>query len=232
MANSTAVRAGHDMQKFFDVAVDPGVYRPQEDSWLLAEALTASGIAVGARVVDMCTGSGVLAVHAAQSGARRVHAFDIDPVAASCARKNAWNAELDVNVRLGSFDDARRAGPFDVVVCNPPYVPSDNVPVELGPARAWDAGPTGRLVLDTLCNNVFDMLSPGGTLLAVQSEFADPQLTLSMLTARGMSAAIVDSRTIGYGPVVSSRAEWLENVGIARTGQRTERLVVIRADKQ
>ncbi|WP_338890177.1 HemK2/MTQ2 family protein methyltransferase [Rhodococcus sovatensis] len=214
------------------VFADIDVYRPQDDSWLLCRAIDESGVVPGARILDMCTGTGIIAIHAAQLGARRVDAFDIAPAAVACARDNAESTGTTVQVRSGSFDEARVHGPYDVVLCNPPYVPSDSLPSGLGMTRAWDAGPEGRHVLDVLCATAPVLLDDGGTLLLVQSEFADPAKTLRMLCDNGFDAAEVLEHTIGYGPVMTSRAAWLEETCKANKGQRTERLVVIRADKR
>lgn len=55
----------------------PGVYPPQEDTWLLAEAMSDEKLDCGTRVLDICTGSGALSVAAASFGARDVTAVDI-----------------------------------------------------------------------------------------------------------------------------------------------------------
>jgi release factor glutamine methyltransferase len=128
-------------------------------------------------------------------------------------------------------------GPYDLVVCNPPYVPHDpsiegvQLPSHLGPARAWDAGYDGRLVLDPLCATAPQLLADGGTLLLVQSEFAVPRQTLAALAGAGLDAEIVAWQWIPFGPVLSSRAQWLEDTGRLEAGRREEELVVIRADK-
>ncbi|MDY6999998.1 MAG: 50S ribosomal protein L11 methyltransferase, partial [Actinomycetota bacterium] len=61
--------------------IAPQVYPPQQDSQLLIEAMTDAGLAPGARVADLCTGTGVVAVAAAAAGAAQVSAFDICPEA-------------------------------------------------------------------------------------------------------------------------------------------------------
>src|SRR5690349_17039828 len=146
------------------------------------------------RVVDLCTGSGVVAVAAGGQKASHVTAFDVCSRSVRCARMNALSAGVDVDVHLGSWARATEFGPFDLVLCNPPYVPHDPdvtyapMPADVGPARAWDAGYDGRLVLDPLCEAVSDLLAPGGTFLLVQSEFAVPRQTLAALASAGMDA--------------------------------------------
>lgn len=214
------------------VTTPAGVYQPQHDSWLLAECAVDSGLLAGATVLDMCTGSGVLAIEAARAGASTVVAFDISSEAVDCAERNAAALGEVIDVRCGSFDEAREAGPFDVVLCNPPYVPSESAPTGVGLDRAWDAGTRGRSVLDPLCEQAKGLVSNGGSMFVVQSEYSEPSTTLEKLRAQGFVADIKMSRSIDFGPVMQERAAWLERTGLIEPGHRAETLVVIRADKQ
>jgi release factor glutamine methyltransferase len=219
------------------VVAPPGVYPPQEDSQLLIDALQNSGLAPGRRVVDLGAGSGVLAIAAATMGARDVTAFDTCPNAVACAKGNARTAGVHVEVRLGSWTLAKAVGPFDVVVANPPYVPAgphaeaEVIPRSAGPTYAWNAGPDGRLILDPLCDSATELLTDGGTLLLVQSCFADVAQSLRRLRSSGLSASVVARQLIPFGPVLTARAQWLEDTSRLPIGRREEELVVIRADK-
>jgi release factor glutamine methyltransferase len=218
-------------------AVSEGVYAPGEDSQLLVDVMEKTGLARGRRVADLCTGSGVVAIAASEQGATEVTAFDICPRAVHCARANAAAADVEVEVHLGSWARGVEFGPYDLVVCNPPYVPHDpsidglQLPSHLGPARAWDAGYDGRLVLDPLCRAATELLADGGTMLLVQSEFAGPRQTLARLASSGLDAEVIAWQWIPFGPVLSSRAQWLEETGRLEPGRREEELLVIRADK-
>lgn len=215
--------------------VADGVYAPQADSRLLVETMDKSGLALGSRVADLCTGSGIAAINAARQGASRVAAFDICPKAVRCARANAEIGGVDIDVHLGSWARAAEFGPFDLVVCNPPYVPHDpeqpGLPAAAGPARAWNAGDDGRLVLDPLCAAVPDLIADGGSVLIVQSEFSDPRKTLEALSSAGLDADITAWEWVPFGPVLTARAQWLEDTGRLQPGRREEELLVIRADK-
>lgn len=209
------------------------VYLPQEDSRLLVNTLQHLVGVTDRSVLDVCTGSGVVAIAAARLGAKCVTAWDICPNAVRYSRENATHANVTVDVRLGSWTRARLQGPFDVVLANPPYVPADaESPVVVdGPAQAWDAGPDGRLIVDPLCAAAPDLLSVGGTLLFVQSELAGVDKSLTALSAVGLDASVVARQRIPFGPVLSSRAEWLERTGRVPIACREEELVVIRADR-
>ncbi|WP_019971424.1 HemK2/MTQ2 family protein methyltransferase [Mycobacterium sp. 141] len=218
-------------------AVD-GVYPPQQDSQLLIDVLARSGPLQRRRVADLGTGSGVVAVAAAQLGATSVTAFDICPNAVRCARRNALAAGADVHVKLGSWTQALECEPFDIVVCNPPYVPSgvdvdtSSVPPWSGPMAAWNGGADGRLVLDPLCAAAPRMLTDGGTLLLVQSEFSGITESVTLLRGLGMKTKIIAVQAIPFGPVLSAHASGLEASGRLSPGRRHELLVVIRADKR
>jgi len=82
-----------------------------------------------------------------------------------------------------------------------------------------------------LCATAPQLLAGGGTLLLVQSEFAEPRSTLAALASAGLDAEVVAYQWIPFGPVLTSRAEWLEETGRLEPGRREEELLVIRADK-
>jgi release factor glutamine methyltransferase len=202
---------------------------------LLVDAMHHTALIPGRRVLDLCTGSGYVAIAAAEMGCASVTACDTCPHAVRCSRGNAVLAGVAVDVREGSWTDAVDWAPFDVVVANPPYVPAppDGEPVRAGagPSWAWDAGPDGRLVLDPLCESVPKLLCDGGSLLLVHSAIAGVQQSLDRLKWAGMRAEVIASKWIPFGPVMSARANWLEATGRIPRGRREEELVVIRADK-
>jgi release factor glutamine methyltransferase len=214
------------------------VYQPQEDSRLLVDVMHETGLIPGRRVLDICTGSGFVAIAAAKMGCADVTAYDICPHAVRCARQNTAIAGVSVDVREGSWMAAVDRAPFDVVVSNPPYVPTppgtdgkDICPIP-GPSWAWNAGRHGRLVLDPLCESAPKLLRDGGSLLLVHSALAGVQQSLDSLKWAGMDAEVIASKWIPFGPVLSSRATWLEDVGLIPRGRREEELIVIRAEKR
>lgn len=209
----------------------PGVYRPQPDTWLLAEAAAAARIPDGARVLDICTGTGALAITAALLGARDVVAVDVSRRAVLSARLNAWLNGRRIRALRGSMLALPAAAKFDVVLANPPYVPCPPDTVTRGRCRAWNAGPDGRALLDPICRSIPHQLRPNGFLLMVHSELSDPDASLNQLRAGGLRADVVLRSRIPFGPVLRGRADFLERQGLIRPGQRDEGLVVIRADR-
>jgi release factor glutamine methyltransferase len=209
----------------------PGVYRPQSDTWLLAEAVAAARIPADARVLDICTGTGALAITAAMLGARDVVALDVSRRAVLSARLNAWLNGQRIRALRGSMLALPAAASFDVVLANPPYVPCPPDTVTRGRRRAWNAGPDGRALLDPICRSMPLLLRPNGFLLMVHSALSGVDVSLRQLRAGGLRAEVVLRSRIPFGPVLRGRTEFLERRGLIEPGQRHEDLVVIRADR-
>ncbi|XVQ09935.1 HemK2/MTQ2 family protein methyltransferase [Spirillospora sp. CA-255316] len=209
----------------------PGVYPPQGDTALLCEVAGRTAVLDGARVLDVGTGTGAVALAAARCGAARVTAVDVSARAVLAARANALVRGLRLRVLRGDLFRPVAGEVFDVILANPPYVVGDRAgPVPRhGMARTWEGGPQGRLIVDRICAQAADHLAPGGTLLLVHSVLSGVEASLRALGRSGLRAAVVARRPEPFGPVMLSRAAALEARGVIGTGQRSEELVVIRA---
>ena len=205
----------------------PGVFSPISDSWMLAR-LAAAHAGDGARVLDLCSGSGVVAVSAALSGADAT-AVDVSRRAVLTARLNARLNGVRVRAVRGDLLDAVAGEEFDVIASNPPYVPaeSDDLPRK-GPERAWDAGTDGRVLLDRVIREAPAALRPGGSLLLVHSSLIGTERTLAMLEQAGLDAEVVERRRGPLGPLMLDRIEMLESRGLLEPGVREEDVVVVR----
>ncbi|MFC5906710.1 HemK2/MTQ2 family protein methyltransferase [Streptacidiphilus monticola] len=206
----------------------PGVYRAQADTELLLAALEEEPLPSGAAVLDIGTGSGALAVAAARRGAA-VTAVDVSwPALASAVLNGALHGRR-IRARHGDLLRPVVGRRFDLVLANPPYVPAPTpLSSARGAARAWDAGPDGRQLVDRICAHAPAFLRPGGVLLLVHSDLCGVERTCAALRATGLRAAVVARVTQPFGPVMRARAEWFERQGLIEPGRREEELVVIR----
>jgi release factor glutamine methyltransferase len=207
----------------------PGVFSPISDTWLLARALREEVIGQRSSVLDVCTGSGALAVCAAKRGARDVTAVDLSRRAVMTAKINArLNGVRLRAVRSDLFSalDGRR---FDVIVSNPPYVPAetDELPTS-GPERAWDAGRDGRLILDRLLAEAPAHLRPGGVLLVVHSEVCGFDRTAAAMEEAGMEVDVALRQRGPLGPLMRARVRHLEDRALLPRGRREEDVMVLR----
>ena len=168
--------------RFVDVEVGPGVFVPRPETevlagWAVDEARTVDGRAPV--VVDLCTGSGAIAlaiVH--EVPGVEVHAVELGEPAYEWAQRNLSGTGVDL--RLGDAADAfgDLDGQVDVVVCNPPYIPLDaweSVAPEArehDPALALWSGNDGLDAIRMVEATAWRLLRPGG---AVGVEHADVQ---------------------------------------------------------
>ncbi|HEY6691544.1 MAG TPA: HemK2/MTQ2 family protein methyltransferase [Solirubrobacteraceae bacterium] len=183
----------------------PGVFRPISDTWLLARALDGEPLPAGARVLDLCSGSGALAVRAALGGPdREVWAVDVSRRAVLTIRINAALNGVRVRAVRGDLFAAVAGRRFDAIVSNPPYVPAaaDALP-NRGRERAWDAGRDGRALLDRICTGAPAHLRPGGVLLVVHSSLLGLAPTVKVLD--GLEVDVVARETGPLGPLMRAR---------------------------
>jgi release factor glutamine methyltransferase len=207
----------------------PGVFRPISDTWLLADALDREPLPPGARILDLCSGSGALAIRAALKGPREVTAVDVSRRAVLTIRANARLNRVTVRAVRGDLLAAVAGERFDAIVSNPPYVPAphDELPAS-GLARAWDAGRDGRALLDRICADAPAHLRPGGRILLVHSSLLGIEPTLERLRDHGLAADVVARERGPLGPLMEGRRAHLEAAGLLAPGAREEDVVVVR----
>lgn len=210
------------------LVVPPGVFRPLSDSRLLADRMLDE-LTPGARVADICTGSGMLAVAAAVGGAGEVVAVDVSRRAVLAAQLNARLNGVSVRALRGDLLAPLDGERFDLIVSNPPYVPAtDDVLPTRGRERAWDAGRDGRALLDRVCADAPRRLRPGGVLLLVHSSVCDGDASVALLASHGLEASVAVRSRGPLGPLLHERRTQLEARGLLPPGAREEELVVIR----
>jgi release factor glutamine methyltransferase len=164
-----------------ELQVGPGVFLPRPETELLAGWAIERALAAGpgAVVVDLCCGSGAIALSVSDEAPRaEVHAVELDPSAHAWAERNL--ARTGVDLQLGDMADAfpDLDSGVDVVVCNPPYIPLEawaSVAPEArdhDPALALWSGQDGLDAIRVLESTAARLLRPGGW---VGTEHADVQ---------------------------------------------------------
>ncbi|GAB2600840.1 peptide chain release factor N(5)-glutamine methyltransferase [Streptomyces capparidis] len=173
---------GRAFFRYLELAVGPGVFvpRPETESvvgWAI-DALRAMDVAEPL-VVDLCTGSGAIALALAQEVPRStVHAVELDETALAWARRNTEGSRVALH-----HGDALAAlpelnGQVDLVISNPPYIPLEeweNVAPEArdhDPQIALFSGRDGLDVIRGLERTASRLLRPGGVVVV---EHADTQ---------------------------------------------------------
>jgi release factor glutamine methyltransferase len=155
--------------------VDESVLVPRPDTETVIEVVRTvlPDRSVACRILDLCTGSGVIAISLAKEyPSARVVATELSPAAAAIARKNAARNGVEdrVDVREGDLFGPVAGERFDLITANPPYIASAIVPtlsseVRREPVIALDGGPDGLAFYDRVCPEAMAHLLPGGALI-------------------------------------------------------------------
>jgi release factor glutamine methyltransferase len=165
--------------------VDPSVLVPRPDTETVIEVARAArpDRAKPCRILDLCTGSGAIAVSLAKEyPAAQIVATEISAAAAAVARRNATrNAVADrIDVRQGDLFAPVHGERFDLIASNPPYIASSVIPtlsaeVRREPVIALDGGGDGLAFYDRICAEARAYLAPGGVLVVEHGfDQADP----------------------------------------------------------
>ncbi len=195
------------------VSVGPGVFVPRPETELLfAWGLTALNGVSNPVVVDLCTGSGALALAIANARPDAVvHAVDFDSSALAWARRNAdaCAAAGDTPILLHSADVTRPdfgvelEARVDLVVCNPPYVPEGTeVPPEVAdhdPFHAVFSGADGLVVIRAVISAAARLLRPGGA-VAIEHDDTHGESVPALLAARRVLSTVEDHADLAGRP--------------------------------
>lgn len=159
--------------EFFGIVlhVDESVLIPRPETEELAEKVIAEVKARGGgRVLDLCTGSGAIAVVVAKHTPARVTATDISPAACAVARNNAAARGVTVKVKEGDMFAPVEGETFDVIVSNPPYIPDGDIAGleekvrKFEPLLALKGGEDGLDYYRIIAREAAGHLSPDGVL--------------------------------------------------------------------
>jgi release factor glutamine methyltransferase len=169
---------GHAYFRHLDLLVGPGVFVPRPETEMLVEwCLKALADVASPVVVDLCTGSGAIALSiASELPGSQVHAVELDEGALAWAERNAAGSEVvlhhgDAAVALPELD-----GTVDLVVSNPPYIPLTEWEYVAPEARDHDpepalwAGEDGLAMIRNVERTARRLLRPGGYVAVEHSD--------------------------------------------------------------
>ncbi|GBG39797.1 peptide chain release factor N(5)-glutamine methyltransferase [Mycobacterium montefiorense] len=172
--------------------VGPGVFIPRPETEAILEWATAQRLSAAPVIVDLCTGSGALAVTLARHWpAARVIGIDDSDAALEYARRNVEGTSVEL-VRADVTTPGLLPGldgRVDLIVANPPYVP-DSVSLEPevaqhDPAHAVFGGPDGMAVIPAIVGLAGRWLRPRG-LFAVEHDDTTSSRTVELLDSTGL----------------------------------------------
>lgn len=194
----------------FKVTRDVLIPRPDTET-LVMEILDAIKGLSSPRVLDLCTGSGCVAIAVAKnSKSAHLTAIDISAPAIAIARENVDRHQLADRVDLiesDLFGAIPKDAKFEVIAGNPPYIPAaeiEQLDAEVArhePRLALDGGADGLSVLKRIINDAPQFAAPKGLLLL---EFTPEQASVleSLLTSHGGYTDISIRKDLGHRPRV------------------------------
>lgn len=170
-----------------------GVYDPSEDSYMLVEAALAE-VKAGEKVLEVGTGSGIVSLFLKDRA--DVVATDISPRACENARRNGVEV-----VRADLYHGI--CGPFDLVIFNPPYLPTaDEDRLGSWLDHAFDGGPTGRNVIGRFLEGIGSILPPCGRVLTVFSSLTGIDEVEEMYRRHGFSVETVSTEKVPFETLI------------------------------
>jgi len=167
---------------------DPSqVYQPEADTYLLLDA-AIDEVKPGDRVLEIGTGSGLVSKEL--SKVSEVVATDINPHAALCARSSGVQV-----VRSNLFAGIR--GTFDLIIFNPPYLPTQpEERIDDWLEYALDGGTTGRDGIGEFAAGVDQVLSPDGRILLLISSLTGLDEVTDLFSRHGFVTRIMMAQLV------------------------------------
>ncbi len=177
--------------RHLELHVGPGVFVPRPETESIVD-LALAALPTGGTVVDLCSGSGCIPLSLKDERPdATVLGVELDPHAYAWAEGNRDRLKLDVTLRLGDATTAfpELEGEVDVVVSNPPYIPTGMVPVDPevrdhDPELALYGGSADGLRIPlAVAARALELLKPGGLLVMEHAETQGESLPAGLQAA-------------------------------------------------
>ena len=164
------------------------IYTPAEDTHLLLSAAQCE-VSLNDRVLEVGTGSGIIATTLAKTAAS-VIATDINPFAV--IHSHAHGTDV---IRTDLF--AGLKGLFDLVVFNPPYLPTQpDERIDDWLEYALDGGESGRVVIGRFAGEVSRVLAPGGRILVLISSLTGLSEVSELFQKKGYLVTVIKEQVV------------------------------------
>lgn len=188
--------------------VNEDVLIPRQDTEILVEEILK--VSEGKRILDICTGSGCIIISLDKlSNIDSGVGVDISGKALAVARRNG--AALDSRVTFIQSDIySQVTGTYDIIVSNPPYIPTGDIPALMEEVRvhepmiALDGEADGLYFYRIICNHLVEFLAPGGYVF-FEIGYNQGKDVQSLLKEAGMTDIKITKDLAGLDRVVSAR---------------------------
>ena len=141
-----------------------GVYEPAEDSWLISKHIPK----FEGNVLEIGSGTGIISIHLAKRG-HQVTAIDLNSKAVEATQFNAKNNKVNIEILEGDMFNPVKNRKFDVIVCNPPYLPPADDYNDPELALAVEGGPSGSEFTIKLLTQAKNYVNSTGSIYMILS---------------------------------------------------------------
>ncbi len=173
------------------------VYEPGEDSCLLADTALEL-IRDGMCILEIGTGTGFVSAVIEANKNIELIATDINPFAARCASSNGINI-----IRTDMFKGIKSNNQFDIIIFNPPYLPtSDDEKVPGWLNYAFDGGVDGRKYIEPFMDQVTDYLKPHGTILLLISSLTGIEEVMGEMARHKIESEVIATDKCSFEKLV------------------------------
>ena len=199
-----------------ELSVGPGVFIPRPETEGVAELAIQTLRAVPGEpvAVDFCTGSGAIAIAlATEVPHSKVFAWELNQESEPWLRKNIAANRAEVELVMGDIAEdhplfSKLAGQVDVVISNPPYIPTWAIPRDVevqlhDPDLALYGGEDGMDVMRVVSRRALELLKPGG-FLVVEHADTQGQLVADLFQADGWTSISIHQDLTGRDRSVSA----------------------------
>ena len=164
------------------------VYEPAEDSFLFESIIPK--YSKNKTVLDMCTGTGILAKKALESGAKSVTAVDLNKTALDSIKENKIK-----KIRSSLFQKVK--GKFDLILCNPPYLAEDKYEDEES-RLATTGGEDGDEFILKFLDNVKKYMEKSSIILLLVSSLTPMDKINKLLEKENLASKVVAKKKIFF----------------------------------
>lgn len=184
----------------YEIKTDDLVYKPAEDTFLLAENLQ---INKNNTVLEIGTGSGLVALYAREKS-DKITVSDINFNALEIAEENFKNNGIDdIELVFGNLYEPFKNRKFDVILFNTPYLPTEDEDIINDDLNyAFDGGVDGRKVIDPFLCGLKKHLNEHGKVQMIQSSLSNIEKTFEILENEGFICEITKKQHFFFEDVV------------------------------
>lgn len=185
--------------------VTKNVYEPSEDTFLFLDALSDQKewiLSLEPKfIIEIGSGSGVISAAIGDILKNKsffLIATDINMEACECTMFNSKANDVKIEVVCSSlFENFRQQSCFDLILFNPPYVPSEREEIKgNGLNRAWAGGENGREIIDLFLNGLLGMLSEKGVCFMITVKENNLSNIKDVLFSLGFDMCVIKERKV------------------------------------